>query len=506
MKPTALILAAVLATGCASLPKSTPSDPLIGAWTVTEIDGAPAGGPAGMTFEETRRVAGDAGCNRFMGAYSFDAATGGLVVTPLGVTRRFCPEPQMSLERQIIARLQEAHTATRAADGSVMLTGPAGKLALRRPSAARALAAAKPAPTLAAPTPQIAAATPPLAPAASTVAAPSVLPAAPPPSTSDYGLAGGPGGQSPTVATPAPAMPTIYAPSPVPAPATASVVRAPPATPVAPAPQQVVVAAAPVTPVQPVVTPPPLAATERVTAQGDVYYRAPTPLPADAQMRVQLRATPRAGGGRITVLAEQAAPAAQQTTFPFSLSAPASIVPRNSDLGVVAQIVSGAQMLFISDTVAPSTGQRLAIEVIPAVAAGGTARPSGVLPAPSASTPKPVTPAPTPSASVTPAPAPAAPPVWTPAPAPPALPGAVAYRCGGDTFQIAFEERVALLLTADGAIARLARIDASEDPGTPRLYSNSILTLMRDRGGANGGDRVRFARGRAALGTCTPGG
>lgn len=473
--------AATLASACAVLPKpSPPTDRLVGAWTVVEVSGSGLAERSQITLEfaETGRVSGSAGCNRYTGAYSYDGA-GALIVTPLGVTRRACPPPLMEQEARFIEALQGATRVETQDDGLVALSSATAKVVIRRrgatPAQASAPAAAGPAgPSVTRPV------TDPLAPAAANQ--PSTVITLPPPSTSDYPLAGGVGAPL----YPAPATPAV-----TPAPATLPLPASAPA------------AASPVTPIT-ATAPPPVAQAARITAAGEIALPDAGALPADAMVRVQIRDVPRSGPA--TVYGEQAFAAGTAMRWPFSVDAPASAIAPDARLTVIAQVMSGSRLLYISDasTLLPVAGAR-----------GLTVRMINVQPASAPRPPAPPVVAPLPAAP--PGTAPYTPPTPTPPlpapvhtgviPATPAwyadVPNARPYRCRAETFRIAFEERVAWLVTTDGAVARLPRVDASDDPGAPQMFSNSALTVVREAG-ATGGERVRFARGRTAQTTCTP--
>ncbi len=485
----AATLAALALAGCAVLPDAAPTDSLIGAWVVQDVAGAGVADGSNLTveFSETGQVAGSAGCNRYTGAYAFDAAAGTLRVTPLGVTRRLCPPALMTQEARFIEALQSATQVETEADGAVTLSSIASRVLLRRrdPGRRTVAAASAPPPTAAVPAPAQDQSSPnvpafsstapayqppadPLAPAAA--GAPLALP---PPSASQYPLAGAstgaplyPAPVTPRPVTPAPVQPApTVAPAPTPVPAIAPAPAIPSAT--------------------------PAALAQRLTASGEITLADAALLPADATLRVQIRDVSRAGAPA-TVLGEQSFPAAGGPPFPFSVSAPTSVVAPGARLTLVAQLLSGNRLLYMSDTSnpVPVTGaQGMSVRL-------ANAAPVGSRPA------APRVPV------VAPPPAPAA----APPPAPPGdtitvypgdVTGARTYRCRAETFRIRFEDRVAYLATTDGAVARLSRIDVDEDPGAPKIFSNSILTVIKEAD-ASTGERVRFSRGRAGLSTCAP--
>ena len=431
--------AALLLAGCATTP--APGASLVGAWTVESVGGAMVLGSAPLTveFDETNRVFGSSGCNRYTGAYSHDPVTGALTVTPLGVTRRACVDPAlMAQERRLLDALQRA-TRAEARDGGVTLGAAGADIVLRRRAsdARRALPA------------QTANATPSSAAAAPATGAPLTPLRPAPASTSTYGLSGGPGAT--------PALSASTAPSHSVSPH-AGVPLTPPA---------------PLADIRP-------ASTGRMSASGQLALPDGAALPASATVRVQLRDVSRAGAPA-TVIGQQEFPAGA-APFAFSVEAPTGVIGPNARLTLFAQVLAGERLLYLTDTANP----------VPASGASGmNVRLAAAARAPSS------------TIAARPAPATVTPYIPLPAPMPALteIPGASPWRCRDETFRIAFEDQVAFLTTADGAVARLARIDASDDPGAPRMYSNSILTVLRET--ASGA--VRFARGRAALTACAPG-
>ena len=452
----ATLLLGAFAGACALLPASPPSDRLIGDWSVVDIDQVGVTGNTALTvaFDETGRISGSAGCNRFTGAYSYDGVAGALTVTPLGVTRRMCAPPLMLQENRLVQSLHAATRVEAQADGAVALTSAAGRVLLRRHGApAPRLTDAQPAPG------SLPAAPDPLAPQAAVSST-----ALPPPSTSSYPLAGAPGASAP-LSTPIPSRPAPMSPA-----ASAPIAAKPAAV---PAP---FVAPGPATPTQ----------SRTISASGEVYFEGAGALPADATVRVQLRDVSRAGAP-VIVLGQQESPASGPPPFAFTVTAPTSVIAADARLVLFAQILSGNRLLYISDGsnhVPPGGADApMRVRVVNAASAPSPARAAAPRPLPA------------------PAPAPIAAPPVIAAPPLPALPGSAPYRCLNETFRLAFEDQAAFLTTADGAVARLARIDASDDPGSPRMFSNSILTVIKETE-STGGGRVRFARGRMALTTC----
>lgn len=139
---TALALTlALTVAACASL-RAPASDSLIGEWSVVGIDATTPSGALTVSFDETSRISGSAGCNRFTGAYSYDPAAATLTVTPLGVTRMYCGVPGvMEQERRLITALQAATSVATTSDGAVALKSATGEVLLRRRAAVQTAAA-----------------------------------------------------------------------------------------------------------------------------------------------------------------------------------------------------------------------------------------------------------------------------------------------------------------------------------------------------------------------------
>jgi heat shock protein HslJ len=100
---------------------------------------------------------------------------------------------------------------------------------------------------------------------------------------------------------------------------------------------------------------------------------------------------------------------------------------------------------------------------------------------------------------------PVVPPVHTPSASGPGGRGITpipdGYRCGDDSFKVAFEYGMAYVTLADGTMAMLPRLikPGDEDPEEPRLYTDGRLSFIQE---IEGGRAVRFARGRMARIAC----
>jgi len=446
---------ALSVSACASL-RAPASDSLIGEWSVVSIDATSPANMLTVTFDETSRISGGAGCNRFTGAYSYDQTAGAVRVTPLGVTRMYCSTPGvMELERKFITALQSATTVETTFEGATSLKSASGEVVLRRRGAPRATA--------------------------STTTRP--------PENADAVVT-----TPPTYTTPTYTPPTYTPPA---TPPTYSTPTMPAYTP-------------------PYASAPPPTTAEfpgQVTASGELFFLERIALPPGAQVRIQLRDTSRVGAPAL-VLAQQEFAAGTGGPYSFSISASTNVVPANARLTLFAQILSGSRLLFVTDTSNPvsATGPNapMSIRMVSATASGVSRPPASTMPVtgPAAG---PVTPLPTASAPTTSTvyPGSSAAPV-SPSSSMPTLAGgpdaatgtptSVSYRCGSETLQVAFDGAMAWLTTPDGVLA-VPRVNPSDDPFAQRMYSNSRLTFIQDQESANGG-RVQFARGRMALQTC----
>lgn len=75
-------------------------------WPLTHLNGESFGLEEGPTisFDEEGRIAGTAGCNRYMGEYKV-IDDGGLEITMGGTTMMMCDDTAMDVERQILELL-----------------------------------------------------------------------------------------------------------------------------------------------------------------------------------------------------------------------------------------------------------------------------------------------------------------------------------------------------------------------------------------------------------------
>ncbi len=103
---------------------------LTGKWTVTNVGEQPvnAGRPPLLELQDANRVTGFSGCNRFNGTYTRNGAE--LRFSGVAATMMACPEPAMTLERQILQALGQV-TEFRISSGRLTLLGAEGQDVLR---------------------------------------------------------------------------------------------------------------------------------------------------------------------------------------------------------------------------------------------------------------------------------------------------------------------------------------------------------------------------------------
>ncbi len=109
---------------------------LEGDWLVADLNGG--GAPAGVTIlfdpgdQNTSRVTGSGGCNRFTGAWQQDGAT--LKLGPIASTMMACDPAKMEVEQRFTATLADVNRVTYTAAGEALLSTADGrKITLRRP-------------------------------------------------------------------------------------------------------------------------------------------------------------------------------------------------------------------------------------------------------------------------------------------------------------------------------------------------------------------------------------
>jgi heat shock protein HslJ/uncharacterized membrane protein len=99
-------------------------------WSIVEIDGAAVSGQTYHLSFTADRISGQAGCNRFSGSYSVSDAT--LRPGPIAATRMACAGPAMQHEQRVLALLS-GPVSIRHPDGdTLLLSGGAGTIRLRR--------------------------------------------------------------------------------------------------------------------------------------------------------------------------------------------------------------------------------------------------------------------------------------------------------------------------------------------------------------------------------------
>jgi uncharacterized lipoprotein YbaY len=154
--------------------------------------------------------------------------------------------------------------------------------------------------------------------------------------------------------------------------------------------------------------------TSAVQVEGVLVYQERLALPPSAVVRVDVRDTRAEAPAR--TLATQTISATQGPPFAFSLTVPDTAIDPRANLSVFGEIRDGTRLMFVTDARHPvpregATGMEVRLAFV-ASARGDPAR--GV-----------VTPSPT------------------------------TYRCGGETFRVAFEEQRAYVTMPDGSAVKL---------------------------------------------------
>jgi len=103
-----------------------------------------------------------------------------------------------------------------------------------------------------------------------------------------------------------------------------------------------------------------------------------------------------------------------------------------------------------------------------------------------------IKPEPPPPVQTAAAPAPTPAPVAPPAPAPVAAPVGAPYRCGGDTFRLAFDEDKAYLTWPDNTVVVLREAKGADSSPSRRTYTDGQLRVVEDT--SESFTRVLFAR------------
>lgn len=196
--------------------------------------------------------------------------------------------------------------------------------------------------------------------------------------------------------------------------------------------------------------------------EGRMFFLERLVLPPSAVIRVELRDTSRADAPA-RMLARQTFTSKQGPPFAFSLAVPASSIDSRAVLSLFADIRDGRRVMFVADSsnTVPAQGAK-GLEVrlkFVASPAGDPAR--GIV---------------------------------TPAPG--------TYRCGEETFKIAFEELRAFVTMPDGSLVTIQRQFSGGKSEERRTFGNGRLTFVQELEGTNA-TRVLFARGRMLPSPCT---
>lgn len=129
------VLAGAALVLAGALPALAGGGGLPGLYTITDVDGKPVPASAKLTirFSEKASFEGFAGCNHFSGPYKFvgPITAQSVVMGPIRVTKKACPDDVMSLEHALLRALGTAHTIERADDGAFVIADDKGKTTAR---------------------------------------------------------------------------------------------------------------------------------------------------------------------------------------------------------------------------------------------------------------------------------------------------------------------------------------------------------------------------------------
>lgn len=200
--------------------------------------------------------------------------------------------------------------------------------------------------------------------------------------------------------------------------------------------------------------------TPAVRVEGRLLFLERLALPPSAVVRVELRDTSRVDAPART-LATQTISSRQGPPFAFSLSLPNTDIDPQASLSIYGEIRDGTRLMFITDTRHPVPRQG---------ATGMEVRLTFVASAPGDAAPGIVTPLP------------------------------LLYRCGDDTFSVAFEEQRAYVTMPDRSLVTIDRLMSGGQSQSTRTFSNGRLTFVQE---VEQDGLVRFARGRMVPAPCT---
>ncbi len=121
------------AAACAQTSDAGDHPSVLGAWDVTEIDGAavPDGAPVNATFSADGKVGGVSGCNHYGGDYVYKK--GVVTISATYMTEMACvDEGRMELEAKFHNRFSGDLAVSAAPDGSLVLKDDDGGVVLRK--------------------------------------------------------------------------------------------------------------------------------------------------------------------------------------------------------------------------------------------------------------------------------------------------------------------------------------------------------------------------------------
>ena len=132
-----VILSSVVLSSCAGdLHREGSALDLKGNWRIEDLDqrGIIDSSHLNITFDEKQSISGSAGCNRFMGGYTFDGTS--LSINKTATTRMACAPALMEQEQRLLQTFAEVLRVEATDDGALKLTGPSPhSLLLRKENA-----------------------------------------------------------------------------------------------------------------------------------------------------------------------------------------------------------------------------------------------------------------------------------------------------------------------------------------------------------------------------------
>lgn len=116
-------------------PKPQKADPqlqsaIIGTWQLESLNGQaiPASSQAHIVFHDSTSLAGNSGCNQFMGSYRLGGSK--LLAGSLAQTRKLCSPAEMQTEKELLRLLQSPRQIS-VGQNTLYMTDPDGRVRLQ---------------------------------------------------------------------------------------------------------------------------------------------------------------------------------------------------------------------------------------------------------------------------------------------------------------------------------------------------------------------------------------